>query len=127
MCRRTGFLLCEDKKHICLNVLEKTSKQCLSVAPCCVTYLYNVLRAFLRDGCTQHRGRTDSRLGASCQQVCGVVLRTVSRKVPRLPGSGSSCSESSSPCGAPCPIQSGGNAPRSKAYSFARLPVFDMF
>lgn len=86
-------------------------------------YQYNVLRAFLHGGYTQHKGHTDSHGGVSCPQVGGVGLRADSTKVPRLPGLGSSCFDSASLHGGPCPIQSGGNAPTLTACSSARLPV----
>lgn len=60
------------------------------------TYLYNVLRAFLRGGYTQRTGRTDSRgEGSNRQAAAAVCLKTASRTAARLLCSRSSCSDSS--------------------------------
>lgn len=86
-------------------------------------HLYNVLRAFLRDGCTRRTGRTESRAAGPCQKAGGVVLSPASRTVSSPPGSGSSYSDSSSPCVEPCPSQSGENAPGLTACSSFHRPV----
>lgn len=86
-------------------------------------YLYNVLRAFLRGGCTQRTGRTGSRGEGSDRRAAAVCLKTASKPAARPPCSRSSCSDSSSPHGAPCPGRPWGNAPVWTACSSARQPV----
>lgn len=89
----------------------------------CVLYPYNVLHAFLHDGCTQRRGHTDNCEEGLVWRTDGFGLRTVSLRAVKTPGADSSCSGFSSPHGGPCPEQSGGIALRLTACFVAHQPV----
>lgn len=75
-------------------------------------YLCNVRPAWSRDGCTLRTGRKGSPPGHGPSRKA-VSMATSGR-------GGSSCSGSSSPCGAPCPCLWAGTSPCS-AFSFAGL------
>lgn len=78
------------------------------------SHLCSVLPAWCRDGCTRRTGRRGSPRG-----------RGPSRRVVSMATSGrgdSSCSDSSSPCGAPCPCPWAGTLPCSVASSGDRHP-----